>query len=128
MVFSTNRKKLKEVLFFDKSMNVNAWKKSLQSMKTSLVTSFQISTLSREQIQFQEAWGIDSDVTFIGYRENEGRRRIKDIEELIDQALIEIDRSDYKEAAKLYSNTLEKVAMYKLWAGILESVSLPSGS
>jgi hypothetical protein len=109
-------------------MNVDAWKKSLESMKVSLTTSFHISTLSEEQIRFQKAWDMDRDVTFIGYRENEGRRRIQDIEELIDQALIEIDKSNYKDAAVLYSDTLQKVAMYKLWAGILESASITSSS
>lgn len=105
-------------------MNVDVWRKSLHSMKRSLVSSFESSILTEEQELFLKAWESERDITFIGYKENEGKRRIRDVEELIDRALKELDESDHRRAAQVYNETLRQVALYKLWAGVLESASL----
>jgi hypothetical protein len=126
--YSRKRKKLKEVPHPKKVMNVDVWRKSLRSMKTSLLSSYELSRIVEEQELFQEAWESQGDIAFIGYKDNEGKRRIRDIEELIDRALEEIDKSDYKTAAQVYNETLRQVALYKLWARVLEDAVVTSGA
>jgi hypothetical protein len=104
-------------------MNIDAWRKSLEAMRSSVVSSFELGTLSREQELFLEAWTTRKDISFIGYRQNDGRRRIRDITEIIDDALVRLDECDYKAAARVYHDTLNKVSTLTLWANLLESCS-----
>jgi hypothetical protein len=92
-------------------------------MRSSVVSSFELGTLSREQELFLEAWTTRKDISFIGYRQNDGRRRIRDITEIIDDALVRLDECDYKAAARVYHDTLNKVSTLTLWANLLESCS-----
>jgi hypothetical protein len=108
-------------------MNINAWRRSLESMKMSLLSSFELSTLTEEQDLLVTAWRSEQDLAFVGYKDNEGRRRIKDVAELIDRALAKIEESDYKTAARVYHDTLKQVSMYTMLARMLESASA-SGS
>jgi len=104
-------------------MNIDAWRKSLEAMRSSVVSSFELGTLSREQELFLEAWTTQKDISFIGYRQNDGRRRIRDITEIIDDALVHLDDCDYKAAARVYHDTLNRVSTLTLWAHLLESFS-----
>ncbi len=104
-------------------MNIDAWRKSLEAMKSSVVSSFELGMLSREQELFLEAWTTQEDISFIGYRHNDGRRRIGDITEIIDDALVRLDDCDYKAAARVYHDTLNRVSTLTLWAHLLESSS-----
>ena len=104
-------------------MNIDAWRKSLEAMRSSVVSSFELGTLSREQELFLKAWTTRKDISFIGYRQNDGRRRIRDITEIIDDALVRLDECDYKAAARVYHDTLNRVSTLTLWANLLESCS-----
>ena len=59
-------------------------------------------------------------IVFSDYRRNEGKRRLRDILELIDSALERIERCDIRDASMLYLETLDKVARFSNWAKILE--------
>ena len=104
-------------------MNKDVWRKSLEAMRNSVVSSFELGTLSQEQELFLEAWATQKDISFIGYRQNDGRRRIRDITEIIDDALVHLDDCDYRAAARVYHDTLNKVSTLTLWAHLLESSS-----
>ncbi|MHA1484007.1 MAG: hypothetical protein ACTSPR_01665 [Candidatus Thorarchaeota archaeon] len=104
-------------------MNIDVWKKSLEAMRNSVVSSFELGTLSREQELFLEAWATQKDISFIGYRQNDGRRRIRDITEIIDDALVRLDDCDYKAAARVYHDTLNRVSTLTLWAHLLETTT-----
>ena len=104
-------------------MNIDAWRKSLEAMRSSIVSSFEMGTLSQEQELLLEAWTSQKDIAFIGYRQNDGRRRIGDITEIIDDALVRLDDCDYKGAARVYHDTLNRVSTLTLWAHLLESSS-----
>ncbi|MHA1587288.1 MAG: hypothetical protein ACTSV9_00770 [Candidatus Thorarchaeota archaeon] len=108
-------------------MNIDVWRKSLEAMRNSVVSSFELGTLSQEQELFLQAWATQKDIAFIGYRQNDGRRRIRDITETIDDALVRLHDCDYKAAARVYHDTLNRVSTLTLWAHMLES-SASAGS
>ncbi len=101
-------------------MNVDAWRKSLLSMKISLLSSFELSTLMEEQELLLHAWRSEQDVSFVGYKHNEGRRRMEDVAEVIDDALRRMETSDFRTAAMIYHETLRRISLYTLWAKFLE--------
>ncbi|MHA1925522.1 MAG: hypothetical protein ACW974_06370, partial [Candidatus Thorarchaeota archaeon] len=76
------------------------WKDSLIAMKTSLASSYDMSTAVDEQKRFLNAWdkGDLEYKVFSDYRRNEGRRRLKDILEVIDSALSRLDECDTETA------------------------------
>jgi hypothetical protein len=101
---------------------VEIWKNSLVAMRTSLASSYDMSTAVKEQKRFLRAWegeGLEY-IVFSDYRRNEGRRRLRDILEVIDNALERIDRCDIRDASMLYLETLDRVALFSNWAKILE--------
>ena len=58
---------------------------------------------------------------FIIYpRRNEGKRRLRDIVEVIDNAVKSLEDCDYQNASKIYLETLSTVAMLTKWACVLE--------
>jgi hypothetical protein len=101
-------------------LNIDTWRKSLLSMKISLITSFQARTRILEDELFEEAWKTRQDIDFIGYRENDGKRRLEDITDVIDNALNQLDGCDYKTAAQVYHDTLSAVAMFSRYGSFLE--------
>ncbi len=109
-------------------MNIEAWKKSLESMKSSLILNFRERSLSIEESALNEARREGKDVQFIGWHENEGRRRIQDIKEIIDEALAKIDGTDYRSAARVYHDTLQDIARLTRWTKLLEETVKHSGS
>ena len=89
-------------------------------MRMSLISSFQARTRMLEEELFEEAWESNQDIDFIGYRQNDGKRRLEDITDVIDDAISELDRCDYETAAQIYHDTLSAVAMYSRWGSVLE--------
>jgi hypothetical protein len=89
-------------------------------MKMSLITSFQARTRILEDELFEKAWETSRDLDFIGYRQNDGKRRLEDITDVIDNALIQLDKCDYKTAAQIYHDTLSTVAMFSRLGSVLE--------
>lgn len=109
---------------------VEIWKNSLVAMRTSLASSYDMSTAVEEQRRFLKAWegqGLEY-VVFSDYRRNEGKRRLRDVLELIDSAISKIDQCDIQGASKLYLETLDEVALFSNWAKILERTGERSGS
>ncbi|MFQ5834055.1 MAG: hypothetical protein ACE5H4_15230 [Candidatus Thorarchaeota archaeon] len=99
------------------------WKDSLRAMKTSLATSYDMSTAVDEQRRFLNAWQ-EQDLeymVFSDYRRNDGRRRLRDVMEVIDTALERIDSCDTSTASQLYLDTLKTVALFSKWARVLET-------
>ncbi|MFW9846032.1 MAG: hypothetical protein ACFFD6_04750 [Candidatus Thorarchaeota archaeon] len=102
------------------------WKDSLRAMRTSLESSYEMSTAVEEQRQFLRAWDREDleYAVFSDYRRNEGKRRIKDVMEVIDRALSRIDAVDTAAASKVYLETLKTVALFSKWAKVLETSSM----
>ncbi|NHJ14994.1 MAG: hypothetical protein EAX95_15035 [Candidatus Thorarchaeota archaeon] len=99
------------------------WKDSLRKMKTSLASSYDMATSAEEERKFLNAWenGSLEFVVFSDYRRNEGRRRLRDVVEVIDRALEEFDDRDALGASSLYLDTLKTVALFSKWAKVLET-------
>jgi hypothetical protein len=76
-----------------------------------------------EEELFEEAWKSCRDLDFIGYRQNDGKRRLEDITEVIDNALSQLDNCDYRTAAQVYHDTLNTVALFSRYGSFLEQVS-----
>lgn len=97
-------------------------KDSLIAMKNSLVSSYLMKTRVVEMSGLLEAWNSPEPdyVVFSDYRRNEGKRRLKDIIEVIDIAVEDLDECDYQKASKLYLETLTTVAKLTKWACVLE--------
>lgn len=109
---------------------VEIWKNSLVAMRTSLAGSYDMSTAVEEQRRFLNAWegqGLEY-IVFSDYRRNEGKRRLRDILEVIDHAIDRIERCDTRAASMLYLETLDAVALFSNWAKILERTGERSGS
>ena len=94
-------------------------------MKTSLASSYDMTTSADEERKFLRAWenGSLEYVVFSDYRRNEGRRRLSDVVEIIDNALGEFDDCDESYASSLYLETLKAVALFSKWAKVLETSS-----
>jgi hypothetical protein len=102
------------------------WKDSLVAMKASLASSYDMSTAVDEQKRFLNAWEKDDleYMVFSDYRRNEGKRRLKDVMEVIDNALARLDDCDTKTASRVYLDTLKAVALFSKWAKVLETSSM----
>ncbi len=104
----------------------DVWKDSLIAMKTSLASSYDMSTVVDEQKRFLNAWekGHLEYMVFSDYRRNEGKRRLIDIMEVIDNALARLDECDTETASRLYLDTLKTVALFSKWAKVLETSTM----
>ncbi|MFO7835449.1 MAG: hypothetical protein R6V83_02250 [Candidatus Thorarchaeota archaeon] len=100
----------------------------MESMKSSVVLNFRTRSLVLQESAVDKARKEGKDVQFIGWHENEGRRRIQDIKEIIDEALAKIDGTDYKSAARVYHDTLQDIARLTRWTKLLEETVKHSGS
>ncbi len=101
-------------------------KNSLLAMKKSLLSSYDMRTNVIEERFLLEAWGAHHPdyVVFSDYRRNDGWRRIRDVAEIIDRCLRELDTCDYRTASKLYLDTLNSVALHTKHAHLLEKLIL----
>jgi hypothetical protein len=107
-----------------KSNRKEAWKSSLAAMKKSLVNTYELGTSASEEERFANAWlsGGPDYVVFSDYRRNEGRRRILDVADIIDNAIERILNSTNEQtAAHVYLDTLRAVILYTNWARVLEN-------
>ncbi|MGY5852425.1 MAG: hypothetical protein RTU92_02535 [Candidatus Thorarchaeota archaeon] len=100
------------------------WRISLVAMKKSIQNTYRMQTHEMEMERFLDAWTWspeDSEfVVFSDYRQNEGRRRLEDIIELIDSALLHMGKSSQKSASKIYVDAMRQVARYSTWYAVLE--------
>ena len=102
------------------------WKDSLIAMKTSLASSYDMSTAVDEQRRFLNAWekGDLEYMVFSDYRRNEGKRRLRDVMEVIENAIAKLDDCDTDTASRVYLDTLKTVALFSKWAKVLETSSM----
>ena len=98
-------------------------KDSLLAMKRSLLTSYEMKTYVEEEGKLLHFMGKNKPdyVVFADYRRNEGRRRILDAIEIIDDTVSKIESSDYSTCSVMYLNTLQAVAKLTKLARVLES-------
>ena len=98
-------------------------KESLLAMKQSLMSSYELGSSLLEEALFVEAWSKRSSefFTFSDYRRNEGLRRLRDVLEIIDYALLMLDEPDTQTPSEIYTKTMKSVSMVKQWARILEA-------
>lgn len=95
---------------------------SLVAMRNSLQSSYDMKTNVTEESLLLDAFRkSDADyVVFSDYRRNEGKKRIEDALEIIDNAVSTIEEINSKEAARLYLQTLKSVAKISRMASVLE--------
>lgn len=84
-------------------------------MKSSLQNSYAFDMAIFDQREFLKIWT---------YHSNDGRRRLKDIIDVIDVALQKLNYCDSKKASRIYLDTLKGVALVQKWTRILEKASL----
>jgi len=97
-------------------------RESLLAMRNSLESSYKMRTNVNEESRLLDAWKTDTPdfVVFSDYRRNEGLRRIKDVIEVIDNAITNLNNCDYQTASRVYLETLTSVAFLTKWARVLE--------
>ncbi|NWF96730.1 MAG: hypothetical protein HXY34_11370 [Candidatus Thorarchaeota archaeon] len=98
------------------------WRDSLLAMKNSLLSTYDLSTSAAEEELFVQSWLSDGPeyVEFSGYKRNEGRKRITDAADLIDDAVQALDKCDSAEASRVYLETLKRVVLLSNLARVLE--------
>ena len=100
------------------------WTISLIAMKKSIQNTYRMKTNEMEMERFLEAWTRSPEdsaiVVYSDYRRNEGRRRLEDILELINSAVLQMGRSSQKSASRIYVDTMREVARYSTWYAVLE--------
>ncbi len=91
-------------------------------MKKSLIGTYEFRTIVSEQERFLKSWCDKGPeyVVFSDYRRNEGKRRILDILEVIDDALGRLKHCNDREAAMLFHETMKQVALFTKVASVLE--------
>ena len=100
------------------------WKKNLNSLKSRLEQSYDFRTMVQEESRLIDGLVKRNEyVKFADYRRNEGRRRFDDVKDLIDNAIVEIDCCDSKNAMVIYLQALKSVVKQTRWAKVLESLS-----
>lgn len=95
---------------------------SLLAMKNSLLSSYEMKTTVKEEgllLRGLTKEGPDY-IVFSDYRRNDGRRRILDAIEMIDTAISKLEDMDYRDASRIYLNTLKSVAIITKMANVLE--------
>lgn len=98
---------------------------SLSAMKKSLESSYELKAAVQDESLLLEGIGERKRdyVKFTGYLRNEGKRRFRDITDLINQAVREIECCDSVRASGIYLETLKAVLLQTRWARILETYS-----
>ncbi len=109
------------------------WKDSLLAMKKAIESTYRLRTSASEQELFVDAWhpecaGREQDIVFCGYRRNEGWRRMRDITQIIDETIGELDSCDVRSGTALYLQTLRDVALFSKWSKILETSAIEKKS
>ncbi len=98
-------------------------KESLLAMRQSLQSSYEFGSSLLEEALFAEAWSEKKPDYFVfsDYRRNEGLRRLRDVLEIIDYALLLLEEGDDQAPSEIYTRTMKSVSMVKQWARILEA-------
>lgn len=98
-------------------------RESLLAMKQSLQSSYELGSSLLEEALFAEAWSAKKPEYFVfsDYRRNEGLRRLKDVLDIIDYALLLLEEGDDQTPSEIYTKTMKSVSMVKQWARILEA-------
>jgi len=102
---------------------------SLSAMKKSLESSYELKAAVQDETMLLKGLSEKSRdyVKFAGYLRNDGRRRFKDITEIISHAVEEIECCDSARASAIYLQTLRDVRLQSRWAKILEIGSNQEG-
>lgn len=98
-------------------------RESLQAMKQSLLSSYELGSALLEEALFVEAWSEKKPeiLVFSDYRRNEGLRRLRDVLEIIDYALLLLEESGDQTPSEIYAKTMKSVSLVRQWARILEA-------
>jgi hypothetical protein len=98
-------------------------RESLQAMRQSLLSSYELGSALLEEALFAEAWTVKTPelLVFSDYRRNEGLRRLRDVLEVIDYAILLLEESDDQSPSEVYTKTMKSVSMVRQWARILEA-------
>ncbi|MDH4212822.1 MAG: hypothetical protein OEV85_02775 [Candidatus Thorarchaeota archaeon] len=94
-------------------------------MRKSLESSYELKAAVQDETLLLEGIGERKRdyVKFTGYLRNEGRRRFRDITDLINQAVRDMQCCDSAKASSIYLETLKAVLLQTRWARILETYS-----
>ena len=105
------------------SMLREVCRESLLAMRQSLQNSYELGSSLLEEALFAEAWSNKTPEYFVfsDYRRNDGLRRLKDVLEVIDYALLLLEEDDDQTPSEIYTKTMKSVSMVKQWARILEA-------
>lgn len=95
---------------------------SLLAMKNSLLSSYEMKTTVKEEGLLLRGLTKEGPeyIVFSDYRRNDGRRRILDAIEMIDNAVRKLKKMDYRNASRIYLETLKSVATITKMANVLE--------
>ena len=95
---------------------------SLIAMRNSLLSTYEMKTHVTEESLLLKAFRRPNSeyVVFSDYRRNDGKRRIQDAMEVIDSAVGEIEKTDSRQASRVYLQTLKAVARISKMASVLE--------
>ncbi|MFW9953125.1 MAG: hypothetical protein ACFFD3_01135 [Candidatus Thorarchaeota archaeon] len=98
-------------------------RESLLALRQSLESSYEFGSALLEEALFVEAWSEKKTDYFVfsDYRRNEGIRRLRDVLEVIDYALLLLDEGEDPSPSEIYAKTMKSVSMVKQWARILEA-------
>lgn len=103
---------------------------SLLAMRNSLVSSYEMKTTVTEENLLLKAIRnpVPDYIVFSGYRRNDGKKRIQDAVEIIDEAVHELEDSDCIEPSRIYLSTLKSVARTSKMATVLEYSAMSNKS
>ncbi len=95
---------------------------SLLAMRNSLLNSYEMRTTVKEEgLLLKGLTQAEYDyIVFSDYRRNDGRRRIFDAIEIIDESIEELNRAEYPSATRVYLDALKSVAKMTRMANVLE--------
>ncbi|MHA1882457.1 MAG: hypothetical protein ACTSUO_05375 [Candidatus Thorarchaeota archaeon] len=100
-----------------------ACKESLIIMKRSIQSSYTMNSDLKEQELFVEAWTAQKSeyLVFSDYHRNDGFRRLQDVLDIIDRALIKLEKNKDLSPSEIYLQTIKSVSLVKQWSKILEA-------
>ena len=100
-----------------------ACRESLMTMKRSIQSSYAMNSELKEEELFIEAWTTQKEdyLVFSDYHRNDGLRRLQDVLEIIDRALVILEINNDLSPSEIYLQTIKSVSLVKQWSKILEA-------
>ncbi len=100
-----------------------ACKESLLTMRGSIQSSYAMNSELKEEELFIEAWTTQKSdyLVFSDYHQNDGLRRLQDVLEIIDRALVRLEENKDLSPSEIYLQTIRSVSLVKQWSKILEA-------